>query len=105
MKKWKKPMTEEIVEKEKKGACVILMGDWNPVVGEGEDGRTVGRYALVKMNERGECLVNFCKRNTMIIGNTMFEEQKRRRYMWMSPVDSKRYQIDYIFIEESFEIA
>ena len=29
---------EEIVEKEKKGACVILMGDWNAVVGEGEDG-------------------------------------------------------------------
>ena len=23
---------EDIVEKEKKGACVILMGDWNAVV-------------------------------------------------------------------------
>ena len=28
---------EEMVEKEKNGACVILMGDWNVVVGEGED--------------------------------------------------------------------
>ena len=37
---------EEIVDKEKKGACVILMGDWNAIVGEGEDGRTIGRYVL-----------------------------------------------------------
>ncbi|KAJ4444711.1 hypothetical protein ANN_06508 [Periplaneta americana] len=29
---------EEIVEKEKKEACVILMGDWNAAVGEGQDG-------------------------------------------------------------------
>ncbi|KAJ4426947.1 hypothetical protein ANN_26746 [Periplaneta americana] len=32
----------EIVEQEKKGACVILMGDWNAVVREGQEGRTVG---------------------------------------------------------------
>ena len=86
---------EEIVEKEKKGVCVILMGDWNAVVGE--DGRTVGRYGLEKSNEKGESLVNFCKINAMVIGNTMFEQHKRRRYMWISPMDSKRYQIHYIY--------
>ena len=36
---------EDIVEKEKR-ACVILMGDWNAVFGEGEDERTVGRHGL-----------------------------------------------------------
>ena len=39
---------EERVEKEKKGECVILMGDWNEVIAEGEDRRTVGRYGLGK---------------------------------------------------------
>ena len=71
---------EKLVEKQKKGACVILMGDWNAVIGGGEGGRTVERYGLGKRNERGESLVNFCKRNAMIIRNTMFEQHKRRRY-------------------------
>ena len=66
---------EEIVEKEK-GACVILMGDWISVTGEGEDGRTVGRYGLGKRNERGESLVYFCKRNAMIIEIQCFSNIK-----------------------------
>ena len=49
------------------------MRDWNAVVGE--DGRTVGRCGLGKRNERGESLVNFCERNAMIIGNTMFQHK------------------------------
>ena len=36
----------------------------------------------------------------MIIGNTMFEQHKRRRYA--CPMDSKRYQKDYILIQERF---
>ena len=92
---------EEIVEEEEKRACVIVM-DWNAVVGEGEDGRAVGTHELGKRNERGESLVNFYKRNAMIIGNTMFQQHKRIRYTWISPVDSKRYRIDYILIQERF---
>ena len=40
------------VEKEKKGASIILMGYWNVVIGEGGDGRIVGKYTLGKRNER-----------------------------------------------------
>ena len=62
---------KEIVEKEKEEVCVILMGDWNAIVGEGEDGRRVEKYGLGKRNERGESLKKIYKRNSMIIGNTV----------------------------------
>ena len=71
---------EDIIEREKRNACIIVMGDWNAVVGEGEENKEVGKYGLGKRNERGERLVNFCKENSMTIGNTLCESHKRRRY-------------------------
>ncbi|KAJ4435509.1 hypothetical protein ANN_18125 [Periplaneta americana] len=54
---------EEIVEKQKKAACVIIMGNWNAAVGE-QDGRTVGKYGLEKRNDREEYLMEFCIQTT-----------------------------------------
>ncbi|KAJ4433230.1 hypothetical protein ANN_15488 [Periplaneta americana] len=51
---------EEIVEKEKKGACIILMGAWNVVLEEGQDGRTVEKYEFGRKNDRGESLFKVC---------------------------------------------
>ena len=53
------------------------MGDWTAVVGEGEDGRTVERCGLGKRNERGESLIYLCKRNAMIIENTIFQQHTK----------------------------
>ena len=81
---------------------VVLMGDWNAVVGEGEDGREVGKFGLGKRNERGERLVDFCKQMNLTLVNTTFQVPKRRRYTWKMPGDIGRYQIDYIIVKNRY---
>ena len=71
-------------------------------MGEGGDGREIGNFGLGKRNDRGQTMVEFCKRNNMTITNTRFEHEKRRRYTWMKAGDSGRYQLDYILVRQRY---
>ena len=55
--------------------------------------------------DRGEKLVEFCKRRNLYVANTWFCQDKRRRYTWKSPGDRGRYQIDYIFSDHNLVAA
>ena len=78
------------------------MGDFKAVVGEGRDGEEVGSYGLGKRNDEEEMLLEFCKRKNMMVTNTWFEHNKRRRYMWKNSGDSARYQLDYILVRQRY---
>ena len=55
---------EKIMDKEKGCSNVIIMGDFNASVGEGNDengNKVIGKFG--KRNERGQMLVDFCIRN------------------------------------------
>ena len=65
---------EEILDIQKGGDNVLVLGDWNAVVGEGKDEKEVGKYGLGKRNARGEMMVEFCKRRKMIVSNTWFKQ-------------------------------
>ena len=93
---------DEIVYKQKGTDYVVIMGDMNAVVGEGRDEMEVGKFGLGKRNDRGERLVEFCKGNKLMITNTWFEQEKRRRYTWKKPGDTGRYQIDYIMVKQRY---
>jgi hypothetical protein len=71
---------EELIEEQKGTDHVIVMGDWNAAVGEGRDGREIGKFGLGKRNERGEKVMEFCKRKELMIANTWFEKRKTQRY-------------------------
>src|SRR6478609_4250601 len=78
------------------------MRDFNAVVGEGKEGRVVGKFGLGNRNDRGERLIEFCKNQNFVIINTLFEQEKRRRYTWKSTGDLRRYQIDYILERQRY---
>ncbi|KAL4152963.1 hypothetical protein QTP88_000796 [Uroleucon formosanum] len=94
---------EELMKHTKPHDNVIIMGDFNAIVGEGREGREVGDFGLGKRNTRGESVVEFCRENGMIITNTRFQNPKRRIYTWKMPGDIARYQIDYILLKNRFK--
>src|SRR6476469_1916524 len=81
---------EEILGKQKGTDKVIVMGDFNAVVGEGKEDRVVEKLGLGKRNDRGERLIEFCKSQNLVITNTWFQQETRRRYTWKSPDDLRR---------------
>ncbi|XP_050424191.1 craniofacial development protein 2-like [Adelges cooleyi] len=82
---------------------VIIMSDFNAGKGEGQDNQIVGKHGLGRRNIRGERLVNFCKQNNFLVTNTMFEVPKIRRYTWVAPGDTNRYQMDYVLAKSRFK--
>ena len=45
----------------KKNGNLIIVGDWNAVVGEGQEGHAVGKCGLGVRSNRGQRLTDFCK--------------------------------------------
>ncbi|KAL4141626.1 hypothetical protein QTP88_004234 [Uroleucon formosanum] len=86
---------EELCKLAKGEDNLIIMGDWNAIVGE-------GAFGLGTINERGDRLVDFCKQHDMTITNTFQNIHRRKRYTWKMPGDIGRYQIDYIIVRKRF---
>ena len=81
---------EDIIRKQKGNTNVIVMGHFNARVGEGSDGKVIRKYGLGKRNDRGQMLSDFCKKNQLVVTNTLFQQEKRRRYTWTAPSRRKK---------------
>ena len=89
---------EQISQNVKGREYLIVMGDWNAVIGEQREETCVGEFDLGRRNDRGQRLIEFCKQLKMVVTNTCFKQEKRRRYTWKAPGDTERYQLDYIMV-------
>ena len=64
---------------------LFIIGDWNAKVGSQEIPGVTGMFGLGIQNEAGQKLTEFCQENALVIVNTIFQQHKRRLYMWTSP--------------------
>lgn len=93
---------EELIGSGRGNEYLVIMGDWNAVVGEGKDGNVIGGYGLGRRNNRGKMMVDFCRRNKLAVINTWYKHHERRRYTWKAPGDTRRLQLDYIVVRQRY---
>ena len=72
----------------------------NAKVGSQETHGVTGKFGLGIQNEAGQKLIEFCQENALVIANTLFQQHKRRLYMWTSPDGQHQNQIDYILCSQ-----
>ena len=55
---------------------VVVLGDLNARVGDGEVEGVVGKYGVPGENESGERLLDMCVEQELVIGNSFFKKKK-----------------------------
>ena len=79
---------------------LFIIGDWNAKVGSQETPGVTGKFGLGIWNEAGQRLIEFCQENALVIPNTLFQQHKRRLYIWTSSDSQHQNQIDYILCSQ-----
>ena len=84
---------QDLLELTAKIDVLLIIWDGNAKVGSREIPGVTGKFGLGVQNEAGPRL---CQENTLVIANTLFQQNKRRLYIWTSPDGQYWNQIDYI---------
>ena len=64
--------------------ALFIIGDWKAKVGSQEIPKVTGKFGLGVQNELGRRLIEFCQKNALVIANILFQQHKRRLYIWTS---------------------
>ena len=75
---------QDLLELTPKKDVLFIIEDWNTKVRSQETLGVTGKFGL-GANEAGQRLTEFCQENTLVIANTLFQQHKRRLYIWTSP--------------------
>ena len=75
---------QDLLEPTPKKDVLFIIGDWNVKVGSQEIPGVTGTFGRGVQKEAGQRLTEFCQENTLVIANTLFQQHKRRLYIWTS---------------------
>ena len=71
---------QDLLEITPKKRCPFHYRGWNTRVGSQEIPGVKGKFGLRIQNEAGQRLIEFCQENALVIGNTLFQQHKRKLY-------------------------
>ena len=76
---------QDFIEQTPPKDVLFIIGDWNAKVESQETPGVTGKFGLGIWNEAGQRLIEFCQENELVIANNLFQQHKRRLYIWTSP--------------------
>ena len=76
---------KDLLELTPKKDVLFIIGDWNAKVASQETPAVTGIFGLGVQNAAGQRLIEFCQEKALITANTLFQQHKRRLYIWTSP--------------------
>ena len=96
---------ETVMSKNKSSKDItMLIGDLNAKVGRDNEGieNIMGKEGLGSKNENGDRLIDFCVRQGIVIGGTIFPHKDIHKATWISPDGRTKNQIDHVCISKKF---
>ena len=96
---------QDLLERTPQKDVLFIIGDWNAKVGSQETPGVTGKFGLGVQNEAGQKLIEFCQENALVIANTLFQQHRRRLYMWTSPDGQHWNQTDYILCSQRWRCS
>ena len=73
---------QDLLELTPKTDVIFIIGDWNAKVGSQEIPGITGKFRLGVQNKAGQRLTEFCQEHSLVIANTLFQQHKKRLYIW-----------------------
>ena len=73
---------QDLLELMPKKDVIFVIGHWNAKVESQDIPGITGKFRLGVQNKAGQRLTEFCQEHALVIANTLFQQHKRRLYIW-----------------------
>ena len=98
---------EEVIKRfgGRKDRVIIIMGDFNSMIGESQVEEIVGPFSIGERNDKGQSLIDYCKEKSFTIRSTQYQTAKKRRYTWTHPNGINETLINYMLVDKKHRIS